>query len=142
MLPPHPEESVIDHLLSRIFGDAVLTRIRRTPTLVSALVVSVLYATGSGLAGRVLIGLPFGFSFSAVLGLFAERIGRVYFSEGHQLYTKWREIRIQVILTFAVFAGVRFILGQALELYPADAFAEIARSGGLVGLFLVKGTSH
>src|SRR5258708_3619752 len=110
MLPPHPEESVIDYLLSRVFGDAVLARIRRTPNLISAIVVSVLYATGLGLAARVLIGLPFGFSFAAVLGLFVERIGLVYFFEGHQLYTKLKEIRIQVILTFAVFAGMRFIV--------------------------------
>jgi hypothetical protein len=102
--------------------------------------ISFLYATASGLVGHFLIGFPFGFSFSAVLGLFLERIGQVYFSEGHQLYTKWKEIQIQVILTFAVFAGMRFIAGQALELYPADTFAEIARSGGLVGLFWSRET--
>ena len=126
---------MIDAILAAIFGEAVLASVRKTPNLVRALFTAFLYATVAGLLGRLLIGLPFLLSFSAVLSFFVERVAQVYLSDAHQLYSQWKELRSQVRLTLAVFAGVRIIVGQALGIYPAVTYAAFARVGGLSGLF-------
>lgn len=129
---------MIDHLIDWIFGDAVSARIRSTPSLLIAFGTSFLYALVSAIVGQLLVGLPFRYTFLAVLLLFAERVGQVYFSEEHQLYSKLKEIRTQVRLTFIVFVGMTFFVGQALKLYPADLYAAIVRYHGLVGLFWAR----
>jgi hypothetical protein len=126
---------VIDEIIKHLFGDAVLARVRKDPRFIRILWEAFFYASAVGILGGFLFGLSVFSCFFAIIGLFAEAVVQVYFSDVHKLYCQWIDLRRRTYLCLFIFGFLRLIVGETLGIYPTDTYKELENAGGLVNSF-------
>ena len=129
-------KTVTSDVIGLLFRNAIVARVRAEPRLLPILLEALVLASVVASLGRMYVGLPLSLCFFAVIGLFAEAILQVHFSDAHKLYKAWTTFRRQAYLTAGAFFMSRLALGEILGVpSPADVYATIQARGGLIEAF-------